>query len=206
MPKFSHPCDSKDRSHARSNLKVGNPQASSCVKPSHTSITKLPPEVTQGSLLSPQGPWLLLSTFALTVWKGRLQNLKSSTTGSENGPVQFPLQTQGMDGRRRRRSQPWAPEEAQHHLEHPKVSHPLHPHSPAQLGGAQYPTAASPCSCAHASKCTLKHRMTLLPSVQSWSRLVRALGLDVTETCPENASKGQVLHTLHPHGEAVQPN
>lgn len=138
VPKFSHPCDSKDPSHAQSNLKVGNPQASSCVKPSHTSLTKLPPEVTQGSLLSPQGPCLLLSTFASTAWKGRLQNLKSSPTGSENGPVQFPLQTQGRGGRRRRRSQPWAPEEAQHHLEHPKVSHPLHPHSPAQLGGAQY--------------------------------------------------------------------
>lgn len=48
--------------------------------------------------------------------------------------------------------------------------------------------------------------MALLPSVQSWSRLVGALGLDVTQTCPENASKGQVLHTLHPHGEPVQPN
>lgn len=35
---------------------------------------------------------------------------------------------------------------------------------------------------------------------------MRALGLDITETCHENVSKGQVLHTLHPPGEAVQPN
>lgn len=143
---FSTECQrvflSKEPSHAQSNLKVGNPQASSSVNPSHTSLTK-PPEVTQGSLLSPQGPWLLLSTFAFTAWKVRLQSLKSSPTGSENGPVQFPLQIQGM-GDRRRRSQPWAPEEAQHHLEHPKVSHPLQTHSPAQLGDAQNPTAASP--------------------------------------------------------------
>lgn len=139
---FSHPCDSKEPSHAQSNLKAGNPQASSSVNPSHTSLTK-PPGVTQGSLLSPQGPWLLLSTFAFTEWKGRLQSLNRLRKMDQ---FSFPFRYRGWvpggggggeasPGHLRRLSITWSTQRYSIHYKHTAQ------HS---WEGLKTPTAASP--------------------------------------------------------------
>lgn len=98
--------------------------------------------------------------------KGQIQSHRPSPfsppTDSESGPaIQLTLELQRMCSTR---SQPVAELRMLSITQSTqKASHPLQQHGTAWSGGAQICTAALPWSCAHANKCSFKHKVAVLP-------------------------------------------
>lgn len=128
-----------------------------------TQASQSPPAVTKGSLLSLHGPWLLLSTFASAEWKGQLQSQSPHQQAQKMDLFGFPFRYRG-----------WVPggggEASPGHLRRLSITWSAQRYAPTTTTQhswevLQTPTAASPWSCVHANKCSLKHGMALLPSV-----------------------------------------